>query len=139
MSDTLSKISNRILQLQAELDELRIAERVCRAIENGRKPADTKETSEPPKGIGERVMLNDLKGKTVVESATKILSESAQPLHFKVVHERATMRGYRGRKAGKDNSATFWAALSRNKELFEAKGEGQYTLTKNTEKTETTD
>jgi hypothetical protein len=129
MSETLTKISSRISELEKELSELRIAERVCRSFENGRgKTESARLPVSPSNGVGERVIQADLKGRTVIEAIKQILSEAAVAIHFKEIYERAALRGYRGRKPGKDNTATFWAALNRNKDLFSATGEGNYVL-----------
>jgi hypothetical protein len=124
MPSTLAKITSRIAALQEELSELRIAERVTRRLENGQAESDSSADD-----IGEQVVAHDLRGKTVVEVAKQILSESSGPLHFKAVHDRAKMRGYKSRGKG-DNYPTFWATLTRNKDVFQSMGGGKYALKK---------
>jgi hypothetical protein len=118
MSVIHRKIMDRIALLERELEELRIAEKVCRSLNGDALPID----HDPPS----KAKL-DLKGSTVIRAAKDILSKASEPLHYRNVFQEAVERGYKGRKSTGEPQ-TFWAIMNRNPEIFESKGDGMFAL-----------
>jgi hypothetical protein len=99
---TGAKIRERISELEAELEKLRVALEVCNEFE------------EPAPSFAPQ---------SAVEMAKRILTAAhGGPLHYKEIHKRAAHLGFTGQ------SSSVRRTMSKFDDLFERAGEGMYRL-----------
>lgn len=128
MGKELLQIEERITALAAELADLQTAARVLRSLNGKTLKTATKREILPPD------FRRDLENSTIIEAAQKVLDDYSEPMHFKEIAKAAGDRGYSSGPGRKINPASFWQLLKRNKDKFEAKGSGTFSLKQSQQK-----